>query len=86
MHLALRLVAGLALAASLLWLPAAAAGTITAYTALEEDDVKVYLDAFHREVPDVKVNVLRLSTGDLIARLRSAAGPPSAADGAASTR
>ena len=72
MRLALRLVAGLALAASLIWPPAATAGTITAYTALEEDDVKVYLEAFHKEVPDVKVNVLRLSTGDLIARILAA--------------
>ncbi len=47
----------------------ARAGAITAYTALEEDDVKVYLDAFAKEVPDVKVNVLRLSTGDLTARI-----------------
>ena len=69
MHFALRLLTGLALAASMVWPLAATAGTITAYTALEEDDVKVYLEAFNREVPDVKVNVLRLSTGDLIARI-----------------
>jgi iron(III) transport system substrate-binding protein len=45
------------------------AGDITAYTALEEDDVKVYLDAFHKAKPGIKVNILRLSTGDLIARV-----------------
>lgn len=45
------------------------AGDITAYTALEEDDVKVYLDAFAKAKPGIKVNVLRLSTGDLIARI-----------------
>jgi iron(III) transport system substrate-binding protein len=45
------------------------AGEITAYTSLEEDDVKVYLEAFGREVPGIKVNVLRLSTGDLAARM-----------------
>ena len=49
------------------WPVVAGAGTITAYTALEENDVKIYLEAFAREVSDVKVNVLRLSTGDLIA-------------------
>jgi iron(III) transport system substrate-binding protein len=48
---------------------AARAGEITAYTALEEDDVKVYLDAFHKAKPGIKVNVLRLSTGDLTARI-----------------
>src|SRR6187551_3636206 len=47
----------------------ARAGEITAYTALEEDDVKVYLDAFQKAKPGIKVNVLRLSTGDLIARI-----------------
>jgi len=44
-------------------------GEITAYTSLEEDDVKVYLDAFAKAEPDIKVNVLRLSTGDLGARI-----------------
>jgi iron(III) transport system substrate-binding protein len=48
---------------------AARAGEITAYTSLEEDDVKVYLDAFHKAKPGIKVNVLRLSTGDLTARI-----------------
>ncbi len=47
----------------------AQAGEITAYTSLEEDDVKVYLDAFNKAKPGVKVNVLRLSTGDLAARM-----------------
>jgi len=37
--------------------------------ALEEDDVKVYLDAFAKTQPGIKVNVLRLSTGDLTARI-----------------
>ncbi len=47
----------------------ARAGEITAYTALEEDDVKVYLEAFAKAKPGIKVNVLRLSTGDLTARI-----------------
>jgi len=45
------------------------AGEITVYTALEEDDVRVYLAEFAKAKPDIKVNVLRLSTGDLIARV-----------------
>ena len=45
------------------------AGEITAYTSLEEDDVQVYLDEFAKAHPDIKVNVLRLSTGDLGARM-----------------
>jgi iron(III) transport system substrate-binding protein len=47
----------------------ARAGEITVYTSLEEDDAKVYLDAFAKVAPDVKVNMLRLSTGDLGARM-----------------
>jgi len=45
------------------------AGEITAYTSLEEDDVKVYLDSFAKAAPDIQVHVLRLSTGDLGARI-----------------
>lgn len=44
-------------------------GEITVYTSLEEDDAKVYLEAFARVAPDLKVNMLRLSTGDLGARM-----------------
>jgi iron(III) transport system substrate-binding protein len=47
----------------------ARAGDITVYTALEEDDVRVYLADFAKAKPDIKVNILRLSTGDLAARI-----------------
>jgi iron(III) transport system substrate-binding protein len=47
----------------------ARAGDITVYTALEEDDVRVYLAEFAKAKPNIKVNLLRLSTGDLIARI-----------------
>lgn len=59
-------------AACALWLSMAGvarAGEITVYTALEEDDVKVYLAEFAKAKPDIKVNLLRLSTGDLVARI-----------------
>jgi len=69
MSTSLRVLTCLVLAAALGLATPARAGEITAYTALEEDDVKVYLEAFAKEVPGVKVNVLRLSTGDLIARI-----------------
>ncbi|HUF86341.1 MAG TPA: ABC transporter substrate-binding protein [Thermohalobaculum sp.] len=61
--------AGGSLAAALLLSGAAGAGEITAYTSLEEDDVRVYLEAFAKAEPDIKVNLLRLSTGDLGARI-----------------
>src|SRR5207248_11286705 len=47
----------------------ARAADITVYTALEEDDVRVYLAEFAKAKPNIKVNLLRLSTGDLIARI-----------------
>ena len=53
MRTLLRALTGLAVAALLAVPLPARAGVITAYTALEEDDVKVYLDAFAKEVPDV---------------------------------
>jgi iron(III) transport system substrate-binding protein len=55
--------------AALLACAAAHAGDITVYTALEEDDVRVYLAEFAKAKPGIKVNLLRLSTGDLAARI-----------------
>ncbi|MDH4249061.1 MAG: ABC transporter substrate-binding protein [Deltaproteobacteria bacterium] len=52
------------------------AGEITAYTSLEEDEIKDYLAAASKDIPNVKVNVLRLSTGDLGARLLAEASNP----------
>lgn len=60
---------GIALATIFGFSTALQAGEITAYTSLEEDDAKVYLDAFAKVAPDIKVNLLRLSTGDLGARM-----------------
>jgi len=57
------------LAAMLAVSTSAYAGQITVYTSLEEDDAKVYLDAFAKDAPDITVNMLRLSTGDLGARM-----------------
>ncbi len=54
----------------------AQAGPITVYTALEEDEIAAYLKAANVAMPDVKVNVLRLSTGDLGARLIAEAANP----------
>lgn len=59
-----------AVAATMLGLSSpAGAGEITAYTSLEEDDVKVYLESFAEAAPEIQVHVLRLSTGDLGARI-----------------
>lgn len=65
-----------ALATALFMGAGAYAGEITAYTSLEEDDVRVYLDEFTKSHPDIKVNVLRLSTGDLGARMLAESSNP----------
>jgi iron(III) transport system substrate-binding protein len=65
-----------AIATALLMGSAVYAGEITAYTSLEEDDVRVYLEEFNRTHPDIKVNVLRLSTGDLGARMLAESSNP----------
>ncbi|MEF7616080.1 ABC transporter substrate-binding protein [Aquincola sp. MAHUQ-54] len=55
---------------------AAHAGTVTVYTALEEDEIKDYVAAAKKDLPDVDVKVLRLSTGDLGARILAEAANP----------
>lgn len=54
----------------------ASAGTISVYSALEEDEIKDYLAAAKKDMPDVDIQVLRLSTGDLGARILAEAGNP----------
>ncbi len=52
------------------------AGTISVYTALEEDEIKDYLAVAKKDMPDVDIQVLRLSTGDLGARILAEASNP----------
>lgn len=54
----------------------ARAGSITVYTALENDEISVYLAAARQAMPDLHVHVLRLSTGDLAARLLAESASP----------
>lgn len=42
---------------------------ITVYTALEDDQIKGYLDSFKKTHPDIKVNIVRDSTGVITAKL-----------------
>src|SRR5215467_10314729 len=55
---------------------AASAGTVTAYSALEEDEIAEYVAAAKRTLPDVELKVLRLSTGDLGARILAESANP----------
>lgn len=66
----------LAILATLLFSAAASAGTVTVYSALEEDEIKDYIAAAKKDMPDVDVQVLRLSTGDLGARILAEASNP----------
>lgn len=52
------------------------AGSITVYSALESDEIATYLDAAHKALPDIDIHVLRLSSGDLAARLIAESAQP----------
>lgn len=66
--------AGAALAVALV--PAARADSITVYTSYEEDELTAFLNRMREDLPDLTVNVLRLSTGDLMARILAESGNP----------
>ncbi|WP_299811714.1 ABC transporter substrate-binding protein [uncultured Roseibium sp.] len=55
---------------------AALAGEITVYTAYEEDEAAAFLELAKQAMPDIEVNMLRLSTGDLAARIIAEKGNP----------
>lgn len=57
---------------------AAMADSLTVYSALEEEEIAVYLEAAQAAMPDTEINVLRLSTGKLGARLLAEARNPQA--------
>lgn len=56
----------------------AVAGEITVYSALEEDEIADYMSAAKKSLPEVEINVLRLSTGDLGARIIAESANPQA--------
>ena len=74
MRIATRILA--ALATGMLACGLAQAGSITVYSALENDEIAVYLAAAHQAMPDLQVHVLRLSSGDLAARLIAESASP----------
>ncbi|MFO7765223.1 MAG: putative 2-aminoethylphosphonate ABC transporter substrate-binding protein [Pelovirga sp.] len=47
----------------------ATAAEITVYTALEDDELAVYIPAFEKQYPDIKLNIIRDSTGIITAKL-----------------
>lgn len=63
---------------ALLTASSAFAESLTVYSALEEEEIAIYLDAAKAAMPDLEIDVLRLSTGKLGARLLAEAGNPQA--------
>ncbi|MDR7314553.1 putative 2-aminoethylphosphonate ABC transporter substrate-binding protein [Brevibacillus nitrificans] len=57
---------------------ASQSGEITVYTALEDDQIKTYLESFKAKYPDVKVNIVRDSTGIITAKLLAEKDNPQA--------
>jgi iron(III) transport system substrate-binding protein len=53
-------------------------GEITVYTALEDDQIAVYLPLFNAKYPDIRVNIVRDSTGIVTAKLLAEKGNPQA--------
>jgi len=53
-------------------------GSITVYTALEDDQLAEYLPLFQKEYPDIKVNKVRDSTGVVTAKLLAEKDNPTA--------
>ncbi|MDR2163862.1 MAG: putative 2-aminoethylphosphonate ABC transporter substrate-binding protein [Clostridiales Family XIII bacterium] len=58
--------------------PSTPEGEITVYTALEDEQVTEYLAVFNAQYPDVKVNIVRESTGVITARLLAEKDNPQA--------
>lgn len=58
------------------WVGTTLGGEITVYSSFEEDEIKDYLAVAKQDIPSVTVNVLRLSTGDLGARILAESSNP----------
>ncbi len=57
---------------------AGAAEKLTVYTSLETDETVKYLEVARRDLPDLDINVIRLSTGELGARMLAEKDNPQA--------
>ena len=57
---------------------AGAAEKVTVYTSLETDETVKYLEAARRDMPDLEINIIRFSTGELGARMLAEKDNPQA--------
>lgn len=53
-------------------------GTLTVYTALEDDQIQAYLAPFYAQYPNININIIRDSTGVITARLLAEKDNPQA--------
>jgi iron(III) transport system substrate-binding protein len=52
--------------------------TVTVYTSLETDETVKYLEVARKDLPDLEINIIRLSTGELGARMLAEKDNPQA--------
>src|SRR5512136_913780 len=52
--------------------------TVTVYTSLETDETVKYLEVARRDLPNLEINIIRLSTGELGARMLAEKDNPQA--------
>ena len=60
---------GVALALSFMGISSVTAGDLQVYTALEDDELAVYIPAFEKAHPDINLSIVRDSTGIVTAKL-----------------
>jgi iron(III) transport system substrate-binding protein len=63
------LLLGLTVVLGFMGVPAAIAGDLLVYTALEDDELAVYLPAFKKAHPEINLKIYRDSTGIVTAKL-----------------
>ena len=74
----LGLILGLTALVTLLGFSGVYAGDLLVYTALEDDELAVYLPAFKKAHPDIQINIVRDSTGIITAKLLAEKDNPQA--------
>ena len=67
-----------AAAVSLFLISPASAGELLVYSSTDADNLKYYMDEFQKDYPDIKVNVVRESTGTMAAKMMAEKDNPQA--------
>jgi len=64
--------------ASMMLTGTVSAGTLMVYSSTDADNLKYYMDEFQKDNPDIKVNIVRESTGTLAAKMMAEKDNPQA--------